>query len=215
MTIKKTLLASLAIISLILIINIASASTSFSDYPNYEGDWYRSDDYRYSSPVYNAYAQQSSSYSSSSFTQFPDWNSNKLDAYSSSSSNYDSSDYNYDYRGPLYEKTTKFNDDLLIDKSTDDDFFTTDTTDILHRSITMTTSEKYIGATESLYTNNQNRRTSNTNSISNENTDYDGGLSWSSVRLFDNSEYSEDIGYNNYYYRPLFDSSNGYYVWDY
>lgn len=167
--------------------------------------------------AYNYYPLPSSSYgSSNSYSETPGFTIAPKETRSSNSNylnqNFDSSSYAYDYRGPMFERTTSYSDDLLIDRSSDSGFFSSDVNDIFHRTITATTKEKYVGATESLYMNNQNRQTSSGNT--NANSNYNGGMTWGKARLFDAEEYSNS-GYGNYYYRPLYDSSTGGFNWRY
>jgi len=152
------------------------------------------------------------------FTQYPTAKSSKSSVANSLNTNFDTSSTAYDYRGPIYEKKSVYDENLLIDKSSKSGFFSSKANDILRHTITNTVTEKYIGASESLYIDNQNNRVSTSNSNSNENSNYDGGFSWGSARLYDQSEYQDAASYSdygNYYYRPYYDSSAGYYNWNY
>jgi len=191
----------LSALAFAIILSLSITTSAYTDcYPSMDGYEYRGTGSYYESPGFTIFPTEKTSQSA---------NSNYLDE------NFDSSSYAYDYRGPMFEKTTSFTDDLFIDKSVDDDFFTSDVTDVLHRTIGYKTTEKYVGASESLYINSQNRRTSTGSSNSASNTDYNGGMNWGKLRTFDSDEYADMGNYEDYYYRPLYDSSTGGYNWRY
>lgn len=169
----------------------------------------------------NYYPMPSSSYgTSSSYSETPGFTITPSRQSSSNSNsnylnqNFDSSNYAYDYRGPMFERTSTYSDNLLIDKSSHSGFFTSNSNNIFHRSINSKVVEKYVGATESLYINRQNRQVSTSNTNKNAASNYNNGMTWGKARLYDSSEYA-DSGYNHYYYRPLYDSSTGGFNWRY
>ncbi len=133
----------------------------------------------------------------------------------SSASNFDSSSYKYDYRGPLYEKKVTYLDDFSHDVSSKSGFFRSRSSDSLRHTIASTLTEKYVGATESLYVDSQNRRSASNKASQNTDYNYDGGFSFGKQRVFDSSEYGKDSYTQPYYYRPSYDSQQGYYNWRY
>lgn len=129
--------------------------------------------------------------------------------------NFDTSTYSRDYRGPMYEVKYSYLNDYS--KSVDDDgwlFFSDWDEDVRH-VISATKTEKYVGASESVYFGNQNKRTSGSSATDNTDYEYDGGFTFGKQRKYDSSEYAEDSYTEPYYYRPYYDSNRGRYIWDY
>ncbi len=195
---KISLALSLATIISIFCLNIASAGY-YNNYPEY---YYTRGDYS------SRYAPTQQGDLSRNYNLNQNYNS-RIDL-----SNFDSSSLGYDYRGPMYERTITYTDDLY-QKSSDKSFpFYSRSRDSLRHTISTTLNEKYIGATESLFYNTQNRRqesSSETNSILEE---YNEDSSFKKQRLYDRYEYGRDSYTSPYYYRPYYDS-RGYYNWRY
>lgn len=131
--------------------------------------------------------------------------------------NFDSSSLDYDYRGPMFERQIIFKDEFNKKRDDTSFLFFSDEEERIHKSSTVSLIEKYIGASESLFIDNQNRRTELFESNQKESEDYKEkgnyreGFSWRKARLFDPNEY--DNSYDNYYYRPHYDPKLGYYNW--
>ncbi len=112
---------------------------------------------------------------------------------------------NVDYQGPIIEKDSYYNEDLLIKKS-----------GRTQQSISFVTSERYHGST---YTQNQGSQSSiNSNNqymyLPQNPSVYDGGSSWRYKELYTYQNYGRDRYGSNYYYSPRYDSS-GFYNWRY
>ena len=159
--------------------------------------------------TYNTYQNEFSNYN----TQYPQESFKQIADTHARDTNFDSSSTNYDYRGPLYEKTSFFTDSYLEDHSTKSGFFTSKSKNIVSHVITNAVTEKYVGSTESLYQTNQNRRLTTNDQHTTTDHEYDGGLSFGSQRLYDNTEYRESYR-EPYYYRPIL-SPRGSYSWHY
>lgn len=131
--------------------------------------------------------------------------------------NFDTTNYDYDYRGPLYERRIISSDDFLHENSARSGFFSSKHKDITTRSVRNEVVEKYIGASESMHAGTQNNRVAMQEGNSNQAYDYDGGFSFGKQRLFDESEYSSasSSGNGNYYYRPYYDPARQIYNWRY
>lgn len=128
--------------------------------------------------------------------------------------NFDIASNTYDYRGPLFERRIISSDDFLHETSAKSGFFSSNSKDITTRSLRNEVIEKYVGATESLYTNKQNNQVSAQSARDTSQRDLDGGFSFGKQRLFDESEYARDSYTGAYYYRPLL-SQGGFYNWKY
>lgn len=205
---KTQILPLFAIVFLVLALTSVSAAhdnyyaKSYSKYPSYKNS--------YNNPSsYISYKE------SPGYTQFPDENFIQKENANYYSSNQDSSSYEYDYRGPLYERQVTNIDDFSRVISSKSGFFTSKSKNNLRHTITSTLTEKYIGASESMFYNTQNNRL--TTNTANRDTyyDYDGGFSFGKQRTFDAAEYRRDSYTSPYYYRPYYDSSGGYYNWRY
>ncbi|MEK6933874.1 MAG: hypothetical protein AABW75_03295 [Nanoarchaeota archaeon] len=191
---KSTIITLLIITSLLISINLISANYySYSDKPS----------------SYISYRE------SPGYMQFPKENFNQKSNANYYSTNQDASFYGYDYRGPLYERQITNVDDYSHIISSKSGFFTSKNKNNLRRTITYTLTEKYIGASESIFYNTQNNRF--TSNVANQDTSYnsDGGFSFGKQRSFDAAEYSKDSYTSAYYYRPYYDSSKDYYNWRY
>lgn len=129
-------------------------------------------------------------------------------------SDFDSSSSGYDYRGPMFERQTVQRDDFAKDSFAKSGLFSARSSDSLRHSISTTVTEKYLGATESLFSNNQNRRASSKSGDERTSYDADEGFTFGKQRVFDASEYAKDSYNAPYYYRPVYDSQ-GYYNWRY
>ena len=131
----------------------------------------------YNSPYSNFYSDKSYR-ETPGFTQFPEARTSQSSNTNYLKQNFDSSALDYDYRGPLYEKEIVYKDNLVIDKSSKSGFFYSKSNDILRHKITTKITEKYLGASESISINNQNRRTESSNTNQGLTTNYNGGFSW-------------------------------------
>lgn len=194
----------LAIFALIVAANIASAG----QYPDY---------------YYKGGYRSAAAYVPNSFLPEPSitfneiFNKNYGSDYSSNyvNKNFDSSNLNYDFRGPMFERQIILSEtisneeddvDFLIFSKSENDYFKSSSAKLI---------EKYVGPSESLYINNQNRRTETfdvNEKVSDDieaESNYKDALSWKQVRLFDRDEYT----YGGYYYRPMYDKNRGHYVW--
>ncbi len=129
-------------------------------------------------------------------------------------SNFDTTSYNYDYRGPLYERRIISTDDFIHENKARSGFFTSNYRDLTTRSVRNEVVEKYVGATESTYADRKNNRVSAQERDQSGSYDYDGGFSFGKQRVFDESEYGSDSYTGAYYYRPI-TSPSGYYNWGY
>lgn len=129
-------------------------------------------------------------------------------------SDFDSSSSGYDYRGPMFERQVVQRDDFSKESFAKSGLFSARSSDNLRHSISTTLTEKYLGATESLFSNNQNRRLLSKSSNEQASADTDEGFTFGKQRVFDASEYARDSYSAPYYYRPVYDSS-GYYNWRY
>jgi len=206
----------------ILSAGIASASYDSSCYSSgcYTVKSFSSQSHSFSQPRdYSASSYGSSSHyqESPGFAQFPNFDSGKKSSLKAKDSNFDSSSSGYDYRGPLYEKKFVQLDDFRHEISSKDGFFSSKNKDSLKHTVSTTITEKYIGASESAYSNSQNRRSSSLDANQDESLKYQGGFSFGKQRLFDQSEYgsSRNSYASPYYYSPYYDSSSGYYSWRY
>lgn len=128
--------------------------------------------------------------------------------------NFDTASTAYDYRGPLFERRIIATDDFLHENSAKSGFFSSNSKDITTRSMRNEVIEKYVGATESLYTDKKNNRVSRQSASDTSQRDFDGGFSFGKQRLFDESEYGRDSYTGAYYYRPL-QAQGGFYNWEY
>ncbi len=128
--------------------------------------------------------------------------------------NFDKAASSYDYRGPIYERRIISTDDFIHDVSAKSGFFSSNSKDLTTRSIRSEVVEKYVGATESLYTNSNNNRVSTQSASDTSTRSYDGGFSFGKQRIFDETEYARDSYSGEYYYRPVF-SQKGYFNWKY
>ena len=129
-------------------------------------------------------------------------------------SDFDSSSSSYDYRGPMFEKQMVQREDFAKDSFAKSGLFSARNSDSLRHSISTSVTEKYLGATESLFSNSQNRRSSSKTGDEKASYDADEGFSFGKQRVFDASEYAKDSYTQPYYYRPAYDSQ-GYYNWRY
>ena len=130
-------------------------------------------------------------------------------------SNYDSSDFGYEYRGPLYERSITYTEDFEKKNSDKSFLFYSKSKDSVKHSISTTLTEKYIGATESLFYNTQNRRDASTSESVNIASQYDDSFSFKKQRVYDPEEYGRDSYKSDYYYHPYYNSKEGYYNWRY
>ena len=156
------------------------------------------------SPYSSSSYQAQSSYSEyPEYTQYPDYQTSSNANSMTSNSNYDSSNYGYSYYGPIYEKKTAYDESLYRRRSK------------TIWSVSATSTERYIGASESMFYDTQNRRYDTNANTQSSNVNYDGGFSWGKVRLFDSSEYARDSYGQRSYYDPMYNSNSGYYNWKY
>lgn len=128
--------------------------------------------------------------------------------------NFDTASGAYDYRGPLFERRIVSSDDFVHENSARSGFFSSRSKDLTTRSLRNEVVEKYVGATESLYTNKQNNQLATQRASDTSSRDFDGGFSFGKQRLFDESEYGRDSSTGQYYYRPSL-SPGGFYNWRY
>ncbi|MDO8508316.1 MAG: hypothetical protein Q7S27_01380 [Nanoarchaeota archaeon] len=191
-------IASLILTLPIFSINLASAgyNSNYYNNPNYPDYYYNNDPSR-------------------GYEQFPirnfyqDYNS-RID-----NSNFDSTALGYDYRGPLYERTITYTEDFHTKRSDKSLPFYSRSRDSTRYKVSSTLSEKYVGATESLFYNTQNRRQASAVQVENTINEYDGGFTYGKQRLYDPEEYPRDSYTSPYYYRPNYNSEKGYYNWRY
>jgi hypothetical protein len=132
-----------------------------------------------------------------------------------SNTNFDTASSAYDYRGPLFERRIVSSDDFMHENSAKSGFFSSRNMDLTTRSIRNEVIEKYVGASESLYTTKQNNQVSAQSASDTSQRDFDGGFSFGKQRLFDESEYAKDTYTQPYYYRPAYNNGHGYYNWRY
>lgn len=168
------------------------------------------------------YTSSSSGFSSGShysespgYTQFPDESSSQRANTQRMNTNFDSTSSGYEYRGPMYEKKTTYTDTLSRDLSSRSGLFRSKSNNKLKHTITATTTEKYLGASESAYSNTQNRQINSESASQNSDYSYDGGFSFGKQRIFDSSEYASSSYRQPYYYQPNYNYNQGYYNWDY
>ncbi len=200
---------------LIFTLSLVSAEHYYTD-SNYK--YSKSYPYKYSKPSFNsAYSSNAHYEESPGLQEYPRLNSNKKASFNSKDSNFDSSSYAYDYRGPLYERTITYLDDFAAKRTDKQGFFSSKSSDKVRRTIQNTITEKYTGASESIFANSQNRRLSSQDLKQDESIDYNAGFSFGKQRLFDSQEYANSrSSYSSpYYYRPYYDSKKGYYNWRY
>jgi hypothetical protein len=231
----KTDIAVFSVFALILSLSLASAMdydyyvqhdvpTDYASPVTYSNDYIQPYVSSFSRPYVSSFSRPSfsSNYNSQAhysespgYTQFPDSSYNQKASANSFSSNQDSSNYKYDYRGPMYEKKFVQVDDFLHDTSSKTGFFNSRSNNVLKHTISTTLTEKYLGATESVLYNTQNNRYATQSAQQDTSYNYDGGFSFGKQRVYDSSEYSSDSYREPYYYRPYFDSQQGYYSWKY
>lgn len=205
---------ALSIVISAFLLSTASADSSYSSFS--KPQQYFAKPYVYSNPSgSSAYASASSYSESPGYTQFPKETKSQKSSSSSQNSNFDSSSYAYDYRGPLYERKITYLDDFSKEYSDKGFFLFSNSKDILRHTISNTVTERYIGSTESLYINNQNRRQASTNSNQDSSSNYEGGFSYGKQRLFDSNEYAQNSYTSPYYYKPNYNQDQGYYNWRY
>lgn len=205
---KKQTLSFFVILFLVLTLTSVTATyynnyaITNNKYPSYKS-------------TYNAPSTYVSYRESPGYIGYPNENFNQRINSNYYSSNQDTASYGYDYRGPLYERQITNVDDYSHIISSKSGFFTSKNKDNLRHTITYTLTEKYIGASESIFYNTQNNRF--TSNVANQDTSYnsDGGFSFGKQRSFDAAEYSKDSYTSAYYYRPYYDSSKDYYNWKY
>lgn len=192
---------------------------SVASYPSYAPSYAYTPSTAYA-PAY-ARSRPSSTFSSTSkysespgFTRAPVQSFRQNKAANEVFSDFDSSSSGYDYRGPMFERQTVQRDDFAKDSFAKSGLFSARSSDSLRHSISTTVTEKYLGATESLFSNNQNRRASSKSGDEKTSYDADEGFTFGKQRVFDASEYAKDAYSAPYYYRPVYDSQ-GYYNWRY
>lgn len=206
---KKTQILSLFAIVL-FVFTIAGVTATHDNY--YTKSYSKYPSYR---STYNTPSSYISYKESPGYMQFPDENFIQKENANDYSSNQDSTSYGYDYRGPLYDRQITNVDDFSHVISSKSGFFTSKSKNNLRHTITSTLTEKYIGASESMFYNTQNNRL--TTNTANRDTyyNYDGGFSFGKQRVFDATEYRRDSYTSPYYYRPYYDPSKSYYNWRY
>ena len=188
---RKSYLFALALVSLVITINLASAGYS-----------YYNPGYKYSYP--NQYSQEiiKDNQVNPSFINLPAISDK------TSSINNENNFFTRNYQGPVIEKTTKY-----------DEFFQISKRGKLTKSISSTTTERYIGALESLSKGSEIRSGYNRDysNIPTNHYYYEGGSAWRYKSSFNAIDYSK--GFNTYtrpyYYDGRYDSQKGYYNWRY
>ena len=173
-------------------------------------------------PMYSGYSRPSSTFSSTTkYQESPGFTRGAAQTFRQNSasneafSDFDSSSAGYDYRGPMFERQIVNREDFAKDSSSRSGLFSAKSSDSLHHSISTMITEKYLGATESLTTNSQNRRSSSKKSNEQASADVDEGFSYGKQRVFDASEYGKDSYTQPSYYRPMYNDNKGYYTWRY
>lgn len=127
--------------------------------------------------------------------------------------NFDSTNSGYDYRGPMFERRLIYSDSFNSEsKDTSLPFYASSKDKVSH-NIRNEVVEKYVGASESAYSNSQNRRVQGSEASETGAYDYDGGFSFGKQRMFDSSEYASESYSEPYYYRPAY--LDGAYTWRY
>jgi len=153
-----------------------------------------------SSNTLNSFASTSDYYSD--YTRYPVYNTNQLSNSNSYYRNLDSRSSALSYQGPIASKTTTYNEYLKVKPRK------------TIRTISYTTTEKYLGETLYETYNMQNNNINTKSASSTSNTDYNGGFSWRNKDAFDSNSYNAN-DYQTYYYQPSYNSNLGYYNWRY
>ncbi len=184
---RKITLFVTAIFAVIFITGLASAGGYTYYYPRHT--------YSYSYPVYEMQNQEFPSYTN--LPTIKDTSSNSASAASS---------YSRNYQGPIIERITKYDELTQIGRrgrST--------------KTVSLLTTEKYIGASESEVRGSEARTQSNKDySLTPDNpTIFDGGSLWRYRETFNRDVYSRNSYRKPYYYAPTYDSTRGYYNWRY
>ena len=202
---KKT--ALLIVFGIFLLLAISGfASASYANYDNGYPSCYDCNYPSYSSQsssypsTYTAYPTYSSNSNSGSnyqnFNQNPVYTVKDFSTTKKVNTNFDSTNYASTYQGPVYQADVRYNEYLNVKKSGK-----------VIQTISYADNSRYLGASQTVNANTQNRQTSefdNTNSYVKE---YDGGFSWSQRDSFARANTNYD-----WYYQPVY--SNGYYNWD-
>ena len=170
----------------------------------------------YKNPSFSSSFSSNAHYSESpGYIKLPDENYRQKYSAKSNSNNFDSSSSGYDYRGPIYERKIVYTEDFSKKRYDKSSLFSSKSKDTLKYSVSNVVTEKYIGASESSYSNSQNRRSSSEDIAQEVVMDYNGGFAFGKQRTFDSNEYRKDSYTEPYYYRPYYNSQNNYYNWKY
>lgn len=150
----------------------------------------------YSYPSYNQESQQEI---------FPKYYNAPTIADRTANSDFAGASFNRNYQGPILERTTRYDEFTKIGKS-----------GRLLRTVSATTSERYVGASESESRASESRSQNARDYISTPQnpTLYDGGSFWRNKESFNYDVYGSNSYTRPYYYAPRYDSS-GYYNWRY
>jgi len=176
--------------------------------------------------AYYAYPKSSSTYSldfsyreSPGIDVFPKEKLNQLSLSNFVNNNFDSTKTNYEYRGPMFERRIIQSQDFSSHSSDKSLPFYSSSKQNTQFSVRNELVEKYVGATESFFSDSQNRRTQSANTNQNTSYNFDGGFSFGKQRLFDSSEFAKESYAQPYYYSPVYnydrDYHSGYYNWRY
>lgn len=117
-----------------------------------------------------------------------------------------SSSYNRNYQGPIIQRDTKYDEFLKIGKS-----------GRVLRTISSTTSERYVGGTQVETANTQNKNNYNRDytSIPNNPAYYSESSYFRSLPRYNYLDYGSDRYGKSYYYEPRYDDNKGFYNWRY
>jgi len=187
----------LALSFLILAVTMTSA---YTNYPTYYSNNYNN----YYSNTYPTYSQSASANSGSNSQYFnfgPITSRNTYYDSKFASSNFDSTDYALAYQGPMASRAITYDSYLKIKPSGK-----------VIQTVSYADKSNFVGEIALETANSRNRRTSASETIKTSTDNSWKGYTWSNKEAFDNSKYSQNSGWDNYYYRPVF--SNGYYNWD-
>lgn len=184
---KKLCLFGVALLTSIFLLSLASAGYSYR-YPTH----YYSSSYTFTPTV------------ESQFERDPSFINQPTVNYKSTNNNLASSFYNRNYQGPVIERTTRYDELTRLKRGR---FF---------RLISETTSERYVGASESENRGLESRSENSQeyNSIPTNPAVYEGGSLWRHKASYEPQLYNQNSYTQPYYYAPRYDS-RGYYNWRY
>ena len=185
---KKVILLAFAVFFLFLTLNSVLAYHYSSNY-NYPT-------YTYSYPSYNR---------DYSFQQFPSYINSPIINDKLFNSAQSMNSFNRNFQGPIIQRDTNYDEKLKIKGSR------------ISRTISATTSEKYIGAVliENGISQASDLNSRDFSSVPTNPSSYNGGSYWRFQDEYKPVFYGRDSYTNDYYYKPKYDWNNGHYNWRY